>query len=98
MSIGQTIISQINEIDFWARARWGVTGGTGRRPIKIENGVKFKTCGIVKWKGWVSITLNGMDTYDISFFRIRAGEIRVDKVVNNVYNDQLVTIIDEQVG
>ena len=98
LTIANTIIDQINTIDYWARARWGVTGGKGMRPIGLENGVKFKSRGMVKWKGWVTITLNGMDLYDIEFSRIYAGEHKIDKVVIDVFVEDLVKIIDAQVG
>ena len=43
------------------------------------------------YKGWLSISLNTMDTYDITLLGDEEDE---DKVVNDVYCDQMHDVID----
>jgi hypothetical protein len=48
----------------------------------------------------VSITLNSMDLYDVSFqkFNYRTFDIKTIKEFNNIYNDQLKDIFEETTG
>jgi hypothetical protein len=98
MSVAQIIRQQINAIDRAAFMAWGVkqmianTGAT-------HSGLQFKTTGMVKWKGWVDVKYNeGTDLYDIDFFRIRAGKLIMDRTATDVYAEDLVSVIDSQVG
>ena len=75
----------------WGAARKG-------HMIYMSDGFKFKTSGMVRWKGWVYVKYDeALDLYDIDFFRIRGTEIKYDKRVQGVYFDQMVEIIDRQV-
>lgn len=95
MSVAKTILEQIRTIDPRAMFAWGAV----KAPVLLlDTAVKFKTSGMVKWKGHVHIKLNGNDLYDIEFYRIRNGQIKTDKVVTDIYAEQLVETIDEQVG
>lgn len=94
MSIAKTILSQIKTLDFWAMGAWGA-----KELVAMNDGLKFKTTGMVKWKGYVHVKYNyGTDLYDIDFFRIRSAQIKMDKQVEGVFVEDLVEIINSQVG
>jgi hypothetical protein len=92
-SVGRTIHQQLMTLDRRALWAWGSTAMT-----YIDQGLRFKTSGMVKWKGIVEIKLNGSDLYDIEFYRLRAGKKFFDKLSKDVFCEDLVTFIDEQVG
>jgi hypothetical protein len=48
-----------NPMATWA---WGA-----KDMVAMEDGLRFKTTGMVKNKGYVTIKLNGRDLYDIEF-------------------------------
>jgi hypothetical protein len=51
------------------------------------------------YKGHVYVRYNeGADLYDVSFYRIRKLELKMDKVVEDVYAQDLVSVIDNFVG
>jgi hypothetical protein len=96
MSIANIINDQIKCLDpmaFWA---WGT-----KNKVALREGLKFKTSGMVGWKGEVRITLNGSDLYDIAFVRVRkekGGEIEItDNKVTDIFVEDLVNQIDIQV-
>ena len=94
MNVAQTILDQIRGMDKWALGSWGA-----KDLVATSNGgLRFKTSGMVKWKGFVSIELNASDLYDVKFQRVRKHEAITDKEVNGVYFDQLVEVIDRKVG
>jgi len=94
MSIAQTILSQIKAIDFWAMGAWGA-----KDLVAMNDGLKFKTSGMVKWKGYVYVKYDyGQDLYDVIFARIRKMEWVEDYKIEGVYVEDLVRIIDSQVG
>jgi|TARA_B110000261_G_scaffold164154_1_gene212491 hypothetical protein len=94
MNIAETIRDQIKALDFWAFGAWGA-----KDFVKTSTeGLRFKTSGMVKWKGYVSIELNGHDLYDVKFQRVRKMNVVTDKELDNVFADQLVEIINAQVG
>lgn len=94
MSIAHTILSQIKTIDPRATWAWGA-----KELVNMGDGLKFKTSGMVKWKGYVYIKYNeGTDLYDIEFFRIRNCEIKCDRGMTDIYAEDLVRVIDEVVG
>jgi hypothetical protein len=67
--------------------------------LNMGNGLKFKTSGMVKWKGYVYVKYDeGQDLYNIDFFRVRGVEIKYDKKVEGVFTEDLVQMIDAQVG
>lgn len=49
-----------------------------------------------RWQA-VRITLNGLDLYDVGFFRMRGMEIQ-KKEIKNVYADQLQQIFTSETG
>jgi len=92
--IAQTIRQQIMAIDPLALIAWGA-----RDFVNTGDGFKFRTSGMVRWKGWVYVRYNeGTDLYDIEFFRIRGVKMTVDKRVDGVYAEMLVDVINSQVG
>lgn len=94
MSVAKTILQQIKGMDRFALGAWGA-----KNLVDMGNGLKFKTSGMVKWKGYVLIELDeGQDLYNVTFGRIWRREWKVDKKVEGVYFDQLIETIDAQVG
>lgn len=94
MTIAQTILSQIKTIDPMATFAWGA-----KDLVNMGDGLKFKTTGMVKWKGYVYVRYNdATDLYDIEFFRIRNFEVKNDKQFRDVFAEDLVNFIDSVVG
>ncbi len=50
-----------------------------------------------RWN-YLRIALNGLDLYDMTFQRIRNCNIADEKVANNIYHDQLCSIIESATG
>lgn len=94
MNTAQIILSQIKQIDPWALGAWGA-----KDLVNMGDGLKFKTSGMVKWKGWVYVKYDaGQDLYNIDFFRIRGVQIKMDKQLEGVFVEDMVRMIDEVVG
>lgn len=94
MNVATIIRDQIRAIDFWALGAWGAKNLTA-----LPQGLSFKTSGSVRWKGTVTITLDeGKDLYVVKFSRLRKLNVIVDKIVEDVFVEDLVDIIDAQVG
>ena len=94
MYIAKTILSQIKTLDFWAMGAWGA-----KDLVAMNDGLKFKTSGMVKWKGYVYVKYDyGQDLYDVIFARIRKMEWIEDEKIEGVYAEDLVNIISQKVG
>jgi hypothetical protein len=94
MQIANIILQQIKATDFWALGAWGA-----KEMVAMKDGLKFKTSGMVKWKGYVYIQYDeGQDLYNIIFAKIRKHEWKEEKRIEGVYFDQLVELIDGKVG
>ena len=94
MSIAQTIMTQIKTLDPRATWAWGA-----KDFVATKNGLLFKSSGMVKWKGYVHITLDeGQDLYDIEFYKMRGVKRTMARKVEGIFADQLVELIDSQVG
>lgn len=94
MSIATTIRDQIVAVDRMALMAWGA-----KNMSAVKNGLMFKTSGMTAWKGYVTVSYNeGKDLYDVEFARLRKCEKIVDRVVDEVYAEDLVRVIDAQVG
>lgn len=94
MTIAKTILQQIKAIDPMAMMAWGA-----KDMVALPNGLRFKSSGMVKWKGLVSVKYDeGQDLYNLEFGRIRKYEYKIDKNIDGVYADQLVELIDSVVG
>lgn len=102
LEVANTILAQINALDFWARARWGVQmtlGGENELRLILARGVK------------IIITLTPADTYTVAMFKppcrktrkaIAAGKDVYTPVlvseVEHVYADTLVRVIEKMVA
>lgn len=94
MNTATIIRDQIRALDRWAFGAWGV-----KDLVNMGNGLKFKTSGMAEWKGYVYVKYDaGNDLYDIDFFRIRKAEVKYDARKSGVFAEDLVRIIDAQVG
>ena len=94
MTIANTINDQINAMDRMAFAAWGT-----KEKVALNNGLQFKTSGMVKRKCIVQVIYDeGHDVYNVVFGRIRKLAWKVDHKVEQVFFDQLVQIIDDYVG
>ena len=94
MNTATIIRDQIRALDRFAFGAWGT-----KDMVNMGNGLKFKTSGMVRWKGQVYVKYNeGSDLYDIDFFRIRKAEVKYDRRLEGVFAEDLVRIIDEVVG
>jgi len=94
MSVAEIILKQINLADRAAMMAWGV-----KEIVSIDNGVRFKSTGMVRWKGYVEVVLDeGKDLYNIEFFKLRKAERKITKRVEGVFCDELVPNIDSVVG
>lgn len=94
MNTAQVILMQIKTIDPLALMAWGA-----KDLINMGDGLKFKTTGMTPYKGYVYVKYHeGKDLYEVRFFRVRKLEVKVDKIVEDVYADSLVSVIDNFVG
>jgi hypothetical protein len=94
MNVAEIILKQIKALDRQALMAWGA-----KDYVNMGNGLKFKTSGLVKWKGYVYIWYDvGMDLYNVDFFQIRNMEVKYTKRLDGVFAEDLIRIIDEVVG
>lgn len=94
MNTAQIILSQIKALDHMALFAWGA-----KNLVNMGDGLKFKTSGMTPWKGYVYVKYNiSKDLYDIQFYKLRNLEVKTDKVVEDVYAEDIVRIIDGVVG
>jgi hypothetical protein len=93
MEIAKTILSQIKALDKMAMCAWGAKDLVG-----MEDGLMFKSSGMVRNKGNVMIKLNGNDLYDVTFGKIRKYEYKELACVEDVFVENLVETVDKMVG
>jgi hypothetical protein len=94
MNASQEILYVIKTLDPWAMGAWGA-----KNLVDMGDGLKFQTTGMTPFKGHVYIKyVYGRDLYEIQFFRIRKAEIKMAKVIEDVYAEDLVRLIDDFVG
>lgn len=94
MNIAQTILAQIKAIDGFAMGAWGA-----KEIVRMDDGVKFKTSGMTPFKGYVYVKYDvGRDLYEVHFYKVRKSEMKNYKIVNYVYAEDLVDVIDRFVG
>jgi hypothetical protein len=94
MNVAQEILYVIKTLDPMALFAWGA-----KNLVSMEDGLKFQTSGMTPWKGHVYVKyVYGKDLYEIQFYRIRKAEIKMDKVIEDVYAEDLVRLIDDFVG
>ena len=98
-SIADTILSQIKALDPYAFWAWGAKDLTTLIDKNgIENGLGFKTSGLCENIGYVNVTLNPRDYYDVTFGKIRKSEWKELNRQNDVFAFDLIATIDEMVG
>lgn len=94
MSIATIIRDQIRALDRWALGAWGA-----KDFLNMGDGLKFKTSGMVRWKGYVYVKYDhAQDLYNIDFFRVRNADIKYDRRLVGVFAEDLVLRINEVVG
>jgi hypothetical protein len=94
MSIAIVICNQIRMLDRRAFIAWGA-----KDFLDMRDGLKFKTSGMVRWKGYVYIKYDyGQDLYNIDFYRVRNADIKYDRRLEGVFTEDMVSLIDQVVG
>ena len=97
--IAKTIFYQIKSLDPYAFLAWGAKDLTTLLDKNdIENGLRFKTSGLVENKGYVNVTLNPRDYYDVTFGTIQKSKWKELNRQNDVFAFDLIATIDEMVG
>jgi hypothetical protein len=96
MSVAKTILAQIKAQDFWALGAWAAKQYVA---LADNAGVQFKVnCPKLK-HGIVKIVLDeGADLYNVHFMKVWGGKLTVNEVIEGVYCDQLVQVIDNRLG
>lgn len=94
MIVQETILKQIRSLDKWALGAWGA------REFKGSNDTLFFRINGTKLKaGWIEVALNrGTDTYTVRGIYQYKMEIKTRTSVQDVYWDNLVSVIDSIVG
>ena len=91
MEIAKTVLEQIKYADKWALGAWAAKNFAAVSESKeFAGGLEFQVNGRIH-KGWVTIKLRWVDDYTITFINKKR---EVVKVVEGVYCDMLVEIID----
>ena len=97
--IAKTIFYQIKSLDPYAFSAWGAKDLTTLLDKNdIENGLRFKTSGLVENIGYVNVTLNPRDYYDVTFGTIQKSKWKELNRQNDVFAFDLIATIDEMVG
>jgi len=91
--VAKTILSQIKASDKMAMFAWGA-----KNLIDIEDGLMFNSSGMVKNKGYITITLNGNDLYDVTLGKVLKFEYEELVRVEDVFVENLVETVDKMVG
>ena len=69
-----------------------------RNVVAIERGVQFSHAKGQQGINKVVVTLNGMDTYDLSFWKITNKTSKEIVGVGDIYNDQLGGVFENITG
>jgi len=91
--VAKTILSHIKTLDKMAMCAWGA-----KNLIDIEDGLMFNSSGMVKNKGYITITLNGNDLYDVTFGKVLKFEYKELVRIEDVFVENLVETVDNMVG
>jgi hypothetical protein len=99
--IAKTIIQQIKATDYWALGAWGYRNPVALREGQekhgyILGGIQFDVSGKKLPRGGkVLVYLMGDDTYTVRVVRIHGTKVNEIKLVEQVYCDDLMRIIDQ---
>jgi hypothetical protein len=88
LEIANTIRKQLFAFGKMKVYSWGVNNWVGG-----ENWLSFRVRAR-RHKGYVKITLNGMDLYDIQLISTHGN---IKKEFNNIYFDQMTEVIDNEI-
>ena len=90
MNISQTIASQLGRKTLLMIGAKNLMAGQDYLQLKLG-----RNAG-----GWnaLKIALNGLDLYDLTFYRICKSIITSEKTIDNIYCDQLHDIIENETG
>jgi len=90
MNIAQTIVSQLGPKALLMIGAKNLMAGKEYLQMKLG-----RNAG-----GWnvLKIALNGLDLYDMTFYRIRKLKVTSEKTIDNIYCDQLHDIIENETG
>lgn len=91
LNTAQTILSQLGGNRFAA-----MTGA--KNFVAIDDGLTFKIGRNAKSVSHVTITLNGLDLYDVKFIRCRGTKITTVAEFDNVYADTLRIVFESATG
>lgn len=75
-----------------------MTGARGL--VAMENGMGFKLPSFKAKQGinYVKIILNVMDTYDVTFYKVRGFDLTEISNYEGIYNDGLVELFEGETG
>jgi hypothetical protein len=90
MNIAQTIANQLGHKTLFMIGAKNIMAGKDYLQMKLGR----------KSGNWNSlkIALNGLDLYDMTFYKIRKLTVTAKKTVDNIYCDQLCDIIETETG
>jgi hypothetical protein len=88
LTIAKTIREQLLAFGRIKVMSWGARGWTGG-----EDFLRFRVSAR-RHKGYVKITLNGMDLYDVELISMKN---EVKDTINGLYFDQLADVIDQKI-
>jgi hypothetical protein len=90
MNIAQTIAQQIGSKALFMIGAKNLVAGKNYLQMRIGRNVS----------GWnvLKIVLNGLDLYNLTFYKIRKLDVSKEKTVDNIYCDQLCDIIESETG
>lgn len=64
--------------------------------VASEDALTFQLPRNASKASYIKIRLNGSDTYDITFFNIRKLEIKNLKVLNDIYVENLISVLETE--
>jgi len=90
MNISQTIASQLGRKTLLMIGAKNLMAGKDYLQMRLGQNAG----------GWnaLKIALNGLDLYNLTFYRIRKLKVTSEKTIDNVYCDQLHDIIENETG
>jgi hypothetical protein len=90
MEIGKTIYNQLGNKTLFM---------IGAKNLTVnKKGASFKIMRNSKKITHISIEMNSMDLYDVTFYNCRNYQYKIINKANNIYNDQLNSIIEVNTG
>ena len=65
--------------------------------VATKNGVKFQFCGSRK-ANMVAVSLNGLDLYDVTFYKATKYDAKEVEKIDGLYFDSLVPVFEKTTG